>query len=189
MGEWPIIRMTQARQVAELMEIERGQMPDEGVGVQDFYRQARLRSAVDALDVIGHALPRFEAVCWAAEVLDRESRKRELPPPDRQALDSSLRWTGEPDDANRRAAYAAAESAADSGPERLLGLAVFLSGGSLSEPELPPVLPEPGTCCRLAVAAVKVAGYRNSDPEPLFAEALELAEGVAQRGVAALRPV
>ena len=187
MDHWTVIRLTQARQVAELMEVPDGEMPGETLGVREYYDQMRRKSAGDALDVIGHALPRFEAVCWAAAVLDRESRLRELPPRDRQALDSALRWVGEPDESNRRAAYAAAEQASADSPERLLGFAVFLSGGSLSEPELPPVLPREGTCCRLAVAAVRLAGYRDGDPDPLFEWALGQAEGVAEAGVAALR--
>lgn len=186
MDHWAVVRLTQARQVAELMELPEGEMPDEALGVREYYEQTRRTSPADALDVIGHALPRFEAVCWAAAVLDRESRKRELPVRDRQALDSALRWVGEPDETHRRAAYAAAEQASEDCPERLLGFAVFLSGGSLSEPELPPVLPQPGTCCRLAVAAVRLAGYRG-DADQLFEWALDQAESVAEAGVAALR--
>ena len=187
MGDWTVIRLTQARQVAELMELSDDEMPDEALGVREYYDQARQRSPGDALDVIGHALPRFEAVSWAAAVLDRESRQRPLKPRDRQALDSALRWVGEPDDANRRAAYAAAQQANEDSPERLLGYAVFLSGGSLSEPDLPPVLPQAATCCQLAVAAVRLAGYRNDDPVPLYEWALEKAESVAEKGAAALR--
>lgn len=186
MGDWAVIRLTQARQVAAAMELPDDEMPDEALGVREFYEQARKRSPSDALDVIGHALPRFEAVSWAAAVLDRESRRRELSPGNRQALDSALRWVGEPDDAHRRAAYAAAEQASDDSPERLLGFAVFLSGGSLSEPDLPPVLPPAATCCQLAVSAVRLAAYRNGDPEQLYEWALDQAEGVAENGVTAL---
>lgn len=189
MSDWNLIRMTQARQVAELMEFDPTDLPDEDAGVEPYYRALRQRSPADALDFIGHALPRLEAVAWAAHVLDQESRRRALSQRDRLALDSALRWTGDPDDANRRRARDAADGAGPRSPERLLGYAVFFSGGSLSEPDLPPVLPPASVCGRLAANAVKIAAYRSEVPEAVFARALDLAEQVAEKGVFALQSV
>lgn len=188
-GEWAAVRLTGARQVAELVGLPREAWPDAETGVQAHY--AMLRAAGDdvaALAFIGHALPRLEVVTWAARILDAESRTRLLDFEDRQALDRALRWLGAPDDAGRRETYEAALEAGDRAPERLLGFAVFFSGGSMSQPELPAVLPPPEACARCAVGAVTLAAHRSDDPAAALLAALALAEAVAARGVAALAP-
>lgn len=186
MGEWKAIRMTQARQVVEMMDGEEQSLAVADVDVRTYYDGLKATAPDDALDFIAHALPRQEAVAWAAHLLDRESRHRVLSARDRQALDCALRWVGEPDDPNRRAAHDAAQRAGERSPERLLGLAVYLSGGSLSGPDLPPVLPAPEACGRMAASAIKMAGYRSGDADTVIGDALSLAERIAQRGISAI---
>lgn len=184
MSDWKTIRLTSALQVAELMDAEPEGLPGPDVSVRAHYEALRAQGlTLEALEYIGHALPRLEAIWWAAHLLESEARKRALPPLDRQALDHALRWLGDPDDDRRRAASEAADAAAGPSPERLLALAVFLSGGSISLPDLPPVLPGPAAACRLAGSAVMRAAYRTDTPEQMLEQALALAEKVAETGI------
>jgi hypothetical protein len=186
MTEWAAVKLTDARQVGVLAGFD--PLP-EPVAAADHY--AALRDAGQqgaAMAFIGHALPRLEVVAWAARLIDAESRRLELGVTDRQALDHALRWLDDADEDTRRAAYNAAQAAGERAPERLLGLAVFFSGGSISLPDLPPVLPPPEGCARFATTAVLLAAQRSGDPDGFVAQALALAEGVATRGMDALQP-
>jgi hypothetical protein len=187
MSNWKTVKLTQARQVAELMGADEAALPDPEIGAQAHYEALRdADRLIDAIDFLGHAMPRYEAVSWAAHILHAESKTHQIPMRDRLALDHSLRWLGDPDDAKRRATRDAAEAASDRSPERMLGMAVFFSGGSLSNPDLPPVLPPPQVSCRCAVGAVKAAAFRTDTPESVLKRALQLAEAVAEQGVKAL---
>lgn len=189
MTDWTIIKLTQARQVAALMGTDEEALPAADVGVRAHYDGLRADGGGrEAIAFIGHALPRMEAIAWAARLLEEEARGHALPRRDRQALDHVLRWLGDPDDARRRGARDAAEAASDRSPERMLAMAVFFSGGSMSLPDLPPVLPPPEASGRMAVGAVTLAAYRSGDPEPFFDRALMLAEAVAEQGIRAIRP-
>ena len=186
MADWNAVTLTQARQVAALMGRDEDALPDPALGVAAGYHSARDASAVAGIDYLAHALPRLEAISWAAHLLHAESFRHELPRRDRLALDHVLRWLGDPGEESRRATYRAAEAAGRRSAERYLGLAVFFSGGSISEPDLPPIPPPPEASGRWAAGAIKQAGYRTSEPEELFARALGLGEAVAARGVAGL---
>lgn len=188
MADWNIVKLSTARQVAELMDDD-GDLPDDDVAADAHYADLRARGEdVGALDFLAHALPRFEGVAWAAHLLDAESRHRTLPVRDRLALDTVLRWVGEPVDGNRLAAREASDAAGPRSAERLLALAVYFSGGTLSQPDLPPVNPPAEASARFAAGAVKAAAYRTDDPQKLIAEALSLGEAVAARGIGALTP-
>lgn len=187
MSDWPIVKLTQARQVAMLMDVESEDLPDAAIDVQAGYAAIKAEgSAADAVDYIGHALPRLEAVTWAAHLLDAESRTGPLPVLDRLALDHALRWLDAPSDANRRATQAAALAASPRSAEQRLGLAVFYSGGSIADPGMPPLLPPPEACLRYAVAAVKRAAFRTEIPDAVLARALAAAEHSAAGGSAIL---
>lgn len=188
MTEWMLCKFTEARQVAQLMRVEEADLPEPAVTPVSHF--ASIRSAeqrADAVKFLALALPRFESVAWAARVLENEARDRRLPPRDRQALDFALRWLGDPDDARRRAAFDAAEAAGDRAPERLLAFAVFFSGGSISMPDLPPILPPQESCGTFAGAAVLTAAFRGDDPDDVLDRALDLGEAIATRGMDALK--
>jgi hypothetical protein len=189
MTPWPTIKLTQARQVALLIDedMDEHDLPDAALDIQAGYAAIKLDGeTADALDYIGHALPRLEAVAWAAHVLDAESRRRELPVRDRLALDHALRWLDEPSDVNRRATQAAALAASPRSAENRLGLAVYYSGGSIADAGMPPLLAPPEACLRYAVAAVKSAAYRTDAPDSVLERALLLAERTAEGGLPAL---
>lgn len=190
MTGWTGVKLTQARQVQALIDPASPESwADETVSAADaFHALKAAGEAGDAVDFIAHALPRLEALAWAARVLDDEARERPPVMRDRQALDHVLRFLGDPDDAKRRACMAAGDAAGERAPERLLAMAAFFSGGSISQPELPPVLPPPETAGRLAGTAVRLAAHRSGEPERVLGHALALAERVAEQGLSGLAP-
>jgi hypothetical protein len=187
MEVWKNVRWAEARQITELMGLEEESWPDESVTPKRFFDDAvsghRLRQAVSFL---GHALPRYDGVAWAAHLLDKQSRGGTLRPRDRQALDFAMRWVDDPNDDHRRAAYEAAEAATKGSAESLLALAVFFSGGSIAPPEYQAVLPQPELSGRMASQAVLSAGHRTPSADAFFAEAVALGDQVASEGTEAL---
>ncbi|WP_299647174.1 hypothetical protein [Sphingomonas bacterium] len=185
---WNQVRWTEAHQIASLMGTPADALPEAGVTPDQHY--AALREAGDrpgAVNFLGHALQRLEALAWAARVLEMEGATRELRRPDRQALDHALRWLGDPNDVTRRAAMDAAEAAGEASPERMLGTGVFFSGGSISDPDLPAVLPAPELAGRFAAIAVTLAAARAEDRDAVLDRAMALGERVASEGTGALR--
>ena len=170
------------------MGVEDEALPESGIAPHVHF--AGLRSAGDrrtAVTFLGHALPRLEALAWAGRVLETEAATRELRRPDQQALEHALRWLGDPGDATRRTAMEAAESAGERSPERMLATGVFFSGGSISESDLPVILPAPELAGRFAAVAVILAAARVQDGNALLDRALDLGERIAAEGTTALR--
>jgi len=186
MAGWSQVKWTQAGQIADLIGNPSG-IDDRDASPEAGYRQLRSRGDLNrAIRYIAHALPRFEAVAWAASLLDERSRSTPLDARERQALDHAIRWVEEPTDEYRRATFEAGEGTSEDSPERLLASAVFMSGGSISEVDLPPVQPSQQICGQLAAAAVMIAAYRSSDPAAALAAACDLGDKVAAEGSAAL---
>ena len=184
-GVWNRVKWTEAAQVWAAMELGDGVPPPAGVSPRDYWAERRAAGDLEwASAFVAHALPRFEAVAWAARFLDE--RANGLPPLDRQALDHALRWLGEPTEAHRIAAGDAGDAAGPRSAERLLAAAAFMSGGSIAPPDLPPVLPAPELCGRLAAAAVAIAAHRDADRAGAFERALDLGDAVANGGAEAV---
>jgi hypothetical protein len=187
MDKWNTVRWTEARQIAEAMDSDPATLPEEGVDPRSYYLGLKSGGQLDrALAYLGHALPRYEAVAWAAHAIRTMPSKEEPLPLDRQALDRTMQWIEDPGDDYRRAAYQAAESAGRESPERLVAIAAYMSGGSIAPPDLPPVNPPQEVCGRIAAAAVLVAAHRSGDAASALAAALEAGEKIAARGVEAL---
>lgn len=185
MAGWDQVKWAQARQVADLMDLDVSLLDDPNADPESGYRKLRERGDLNAaIRYLGHALPRFEAVAWAAHLLQDWSRAAKPGVPEQQALDSAMRWLEEPTDEYRRAAHEAAEKT--NGPERLLGYAVFTSGGSISEVDLPPVHPPQQTCGSLAASAVLAGAYRTANPGHALVAACDAGDKVAALGTKAL---
>lgn len=188
MDAWNEVRWTEARQVAELMGADEAALPDTGITPAAHYAALRSAGRRDvAISFLGHALPRLEAITWACTILEDAAGERRLTARDRRALDVSLRWLGDPSDECRRAAQDAADEAGERAPERVLGMAVFCSGGSVSMPDLPPVLPPPEVAGRLAATAIVMAAYDGPDPVVVLDRALDLGEKIAALGTRAIK--
>ena len=181
MEPWRSVHLTRAHQVGELMALRRAEMPGADVPLRDHYEALRVADPSRALAYIGHALPRREALHWAAGLIDAGAHQAGSP--EAATFERAQAWLGDPDDAKRRAAYAAAQDADPGAPERALATAIFYAGGSIAPEDAAPVQPAPGLANQLAVVAVEQAAYRSADPQAFFARALEAAETIADQGI------
>lgn len=182
MSEWRTVRWTQARQVARLLDEESTTLPGEGVMPAAWFAALRDDGRLeDAAEFLGAALPRFESVAWATRAVGA-MRGDDLTPGDAQASHAARAWVDSPDEDRRRAAHAASATAGGSSPERLLGLAVFMSGGSIAPADLDAVNPEAHICGRMAAAAVIAAAHTTADPAAALMQALAAGETLARGG-------
>lgn len=187
MAGWDQVKWTEARQVADLMKLDASFLEDPRADPETGYRKLRdLGETGSAVRYIGYALPRFEAVAWAAHMIDQWTRASAPGVSERQALDCVQRWLEEPNEEYRRAAHEAGESVTSNSAERLLTDAVFMSGGSISEPDLPPVQPPQHVCGALAASAVLACAYGTANPKAALAAACDAGEKVAAGGSKAL---
>ncbi|WP_068079667.1 DUF6931 family protein [Novosphingobium rosa] len=182
MSEWRSIHLTQARQVAALMGVTHG-LPAPEMSVRARYEALKAADPVQALTFLAHALPRFEAILWAASMLAQAHGP--APSREQHATRAAIRhWLDQQDDTARRAAYDSAQPLARDLPERSLAGAIFYGGGSIAPLNASPVLPVPGLANRLAALAVIEAAYRSGDAPAFIADALDQAEVVADHGAA-----
>lgn len=117
----------------------------------------------DAVQFLAHALPKREAVWWAW-VAARRASGANPPPKIAAALKATEDWISNPSDESRRAARAAGEKAEFRTPAGCVGLAVFLSGGSLAAPGAPEVPPGEYLSAKMVSGAVVVAALAT-EPE------------------------
>lgn len=184
---WGAVRLTEARQVLELMGSDPDGWPAADVDVRRHYRTFLDAGAPSAaLSFLAHALPRLEAVAWAARVVADAARLDPPPPRQRHALDTALRWLDDPTDHHRRAARDAADAVGEPVAEQFLGKAVFYSGGSIAPPAAPPVMPPEHVVGRYVAAAIGQLANRGAEPDAALARALRLGEAMAERGLEAL---
>lgn len=177
---WSAVRWTEARQVFRLLEWpdRRAEGLDLGLPPQAFFDALRRNGRlVEAAQFLAAALPRWEAIAWAARTVRDERTDGEREPSEAEALKRALLWLQDPSDARRRAAFEAARVAPSGSPEGQTALAVFFSGGSLAPPDRDAVPPEAHTTGRLAGGAVISAACVG--PKPLERLAKRLDEGLA----------
>lgn len=180
MTGWSKVRWTQARQITRLLGTKDADAPAEAVGPSAHFETLKGDGALSAaVSYLGVALPRYESVAWATATLAAMPRG-DRPAGDRLALTAARRWVDDPDEARRRDAWDAANAAEDDAPERLLGFAVFMSGGSIAPPDQGAVNPDPEVCGKLAAAAIIAAAHQTPDAEAQLATALAAGEGFAR---------
>lgn len=115
----------------------------------------------DARRVLAHTLPPRRAVWWAALCLQDSITHKPLPTAEEAAaFEAAGRWLVAPSEWTRRAAEKAGWAAKPTTAAGILALAAFLSGGSMSRPGLPPVLPQAHLCGRLCGVVVYLASVR-----------------------------
>jgi hypothetical protein len=122
----------------------------------------------DAVRFLAHALPKREAVWWAC-LCARQAYIGGADAKIMAALAASEKWVAEPNDANRRAAFAAAQAAEIGNPGGSTCLAVFFSGGSIAPPNVPEVKPPDDATPKAAAGAVLLAAVLK-EPEKLVAK-------------------
>jgi hypothetical protein len=150
----------QLRPVAEL--IERAELSEEATSKlrPDATPSAFMRELVgeglliDAVKFLTQAIGPARAVAWALACV------RQFRGENNGAVMAAFdAWVADPSDVNRRAAADAAED----GPEKSLGLAIFFSGGSIAPPDVNPIPPPPHVAEKLAAGAIMLAVV--ADPE------------------------
>jgi|GEM_PF-4319893 len=107
----------------------------------------------DCLELLSYLLPLRKGIWWAAQVVwncveGQPSKQEQI------ALRHTMDWVNEPTEENRQAAGQVAKRMGASNPFGALAMATFYTGGSISLPGLPEVLPPPGSGERLVSAAV-----------------------------------
>src|SRR5512133_2832330 len=110
----------------------------------------------DAVRLLAFALPKRESVWWAW-VCARRAAGAEAPPPMQASLAATEKWIAQPNDENRRAAMAAAQSAGLDTAAGCAGLAAFFCGGTLGPAGAAPVPPGPFDSAKAVAGAVMLA--------------------------------
>lgn len=120
----------------------------------------------DARRLLAHGLRPEASVWWAAMCLHHSGGHKPLGgPAEEWAFDAVGRWSAGPTEAARRAAEKAGWAARPTTAAGILALAVFLSGGSISRPNLPAVMPKVHLCGRLCGVVVYLASVRFEPTE------------------------
>jgi hypothetical protein len=187
MTEWTRVKWSEARQVAANL----GWEDDEVVGDLSARPKPYFDSLVqaghlqEAAAFLGQALPRLEAVAWAARSVQDlyESTQQPAPEPEARALKAAMLWIQDPTENRRRAAYEAAEQCKDDSAERFAALAAFFSGGSIAPENCPPVPAPKDTAGRLAAGAVFAASARSGNLHAALQKCLQAGDEIAARGL------
>ena len=182
MSAWPVVSWTEAGQLLELFGdvFDPSEFADSAhLAPEPFFTSLVARRRFDvAVFFVAHALPRYEGVIWAAHVLlENKAIDRAHP-----VMNATLRWIDNPTDALRREVKALTDAQGDMSSACMLGLGVFTSGGSISMPDLPPVLPAPSASARCAAGAVITAAYAGPEPEVLLSRAADAGKAMASQG-------
>lgn len=176
MTNWSKVSWTDAGQVLQLINAKKPVPDDADVAPDTYCRLLVARGDLaGAVQFIGTALPRYEAVVWATQVLRTQWAEGRTDP----IVATVLQWVDDPSDTRRRAIQAMAQD--DDGPAGSLGMSVFYSGGSLSEPDFPAVLPPPQICGIMASAAVLESAHSQPDAAGVLREAIRLGEAIASQ--------
>jgi hypothetical protein len=188
MAEWSVVLWSDAAQLAAELDLPPEQRPAAGLAPAAWVHQLKQAGNLQlAVKVVGLALPRMEAIAWAAAVVADCVDQQSLPVARRLLLDGTLRWLDDPSDEHRRSLFGSAQTAEDDWPEKLLALAAFFSGGSIGPEDIDPILPAPFLTGELASGAVLLTAASAGNPAAGLAMALALGEQVAVSGRAALK--
>jgi len=144
----------------------------------------------DAVRFLAAALPPREAVWWACTCA-RQTLPEDAAPADDAALTAADTWVYTPNEDNRRAASASADATGLDTAAGWAAMAAFWSGGSISEPDLPSVEPDP-KIFPVAVWGAVILATVQSEPQladdryrDFIACGLDIANGGNGREVAA----
>ncbi len=132
----------------------------------------------EAIRFIAHALTPRDGVWWACQCA-RQSIGAENTPEEEAALVAAERWVTELSDETRRAAFVAANVAGIGTASGNAALAVFYTGGSLTPPDAPPIIPAEFAAAPLVAGSVILASIH---PDP--AKTAELMKAYVGQGMA-----
>ena len=134
----------------------------------------RRENAEAAVHFMAQCLPRFEAMQWLYGALTRSPTQS---PACAEIRSGIAGWLADPSDKRRRLVFDHAQTIAFDVPEGAAGLALFLSGGSLTPPELEQgVPPATGAFGQAVGATILLAGLARG-PE-VFADEVDVLLGI-----------
>jgi hypothetical protein len=110
-----------------------------------------------AVRFMAQCLPRFDAMQWLHRAIGRTPAAS----PARAEIRAAIAdWLADPSDKRRRAVFDLAQAIGIDNADATAGLALFLSGGSLTPPELEQgVQPPPGVFGQAVAGTILLAGY------------------------------
>lgn len=138
---------------------------------------------IDAIKLLAFALPKREAVWWAAGCV-RATLPADAPPPMTEALKAAETWVYKPTEENRWAAKDIGERAGYDKAPCWVALGAFWSSGSMVPAHLPQMAPGPAFTANAVSGAILMAaalGDANRAPE-LYRLAIEDAVDIAGGG-------
>ncbi len=150
-------------ELAELEEEGKGLLRKEHTPPEFIASLVEHEHYADAVRLLAHALPKREAIWWAW-VSARRVLNGEPPPSIRTALQATEQWIMQPTEEHRRPMLTIAEEADIGTPPGCAALAVFLSGGSIAPPQLPPVEPGEFAAAKAIAGSVTLAAV-STEPE------------------------
>jgi hypothetical protein len=134
--------------------------------VREYYQLLGKRQLfADAERLLAHALPKREAVWWAAQCI-RGTFGEQLSPADRAALAVAEEWAAEPTESNRRRAEAAAEQTKHETAAGWAAAAAFFSGGSIAPAGMPDVPPTETLTAQAVVVAISLSANADAKKAP-----------------------
>lgn len=178
-GVWTRVKWTEAGQVTAVLGWKAGAGDPSVSQTPHAYFDALCAAGrtTEAVEFLAQALPRWEAVAWAARAVREMGGMDEEA--DARALKAALLWVQDPTEERRRAAQDAAEGAEPDSASRLAALAAFYSGGSIAPPDAE-VLPAPRDAAgRFAAGAILTAAARSEDMDEALAASLGVGTAIA----------
>lgn len=137
---------------------------------------------LDAVKFLAHALPKREAIWWACLAV-KKTLPESAPAPQLAALNAAEQWAIAPSEDKRLLARAWSEKTGQKSAASWAATAAFWSGGTLSKPGEPDMMPPPYLYAHAVSGAISMAAFElNKDnaaePFKLFIrQGLDLAAG------------
>jgi hypothetical protein len=170
---WTRTIWSEARQIGALLRWPRE--PGDDAAPHAFFETLRAEGrSREAAMFLGQALPRYEAVLWAARAAEHHAAEA-----DSHAMAAVRTWLREPSDLHRRAAHDAARQIRWPTAAQLCALAVYTSGGSLASDDRPPFPAPKDAAGRFAAGAVLIAAADSPAHEQVLDQALDFGSRIA----------
>lgn len=184
MNEWGMVEWSRARQITQAMGIRDKDPAAPAPAVTPPQHFANLISSgelADAIRFLAHALPRYEAIQWAARVMSELKPNSQRDIEEVRAFDLAHQWLRDPSEAVRRACEVQITRMEEACAEKFLLQAIFMSGGSMTPEDLPPVHPASDITAKMVAGAVLLTALGTVDGRGGLISALEAGEKLAQR--------
>jgi hypothetical protein len=181
--EWQAVKWSEAGQILALLkakETPEAARKSPEVYCAELVRDGRLDEAVKFLAL---ALPRLEAVAWAARTVRDIDTGHGADTPEGDALKGVLLWLQDPIESRRRNAYDAAQACDPASAEAMAAMAAFYSGGSIAPPDCEPLPAPHDTAGRFAAVAILIAAAQCEDSDAVLAKALGDGARLAKEGL------